>query len=214
MTSFQEYLSDFKDFPSPPKLTRQNAACDLSQFDLTESIQDYDEEVVSPFKLRYSLDDILYREDDAPHPLDLNFKPYESEEDSKQPVSPPNSVASDNESENVQPEDKTVACAPLQSLTDGFRSILHDNIHVPTMLESFHKLAQALMDIDIGNCRRYHSTLNDWLSARLSRVTAAQMMVRFFANDKQICFIFQEIQDRGLINRHIRSCIRSYQRVR
>lgn len=104
--------------------------------------------------------------------------------------------------------------APPQFLNENFVELLSDNISKEQALESFQKLAQELIKLDIGDCRAYHSTLNDWLSARLSRVTAAQMMVRFFANDKQICYIFQEISDPNLINRHVRSCVRNHKRLR
>ena len=206
-----------KELPSPPKLTRQNATCHISPFDLDDPIENYPG---SPSALRYNIRDILYSDNAVPHPLDLNFNPFQADvadkEETKAPPTSPTSsptvdLTSEPEPPSVTPEPQR---APSQSLTDGFRSVLHTNIHIPTMLESFQRLAQVLLDMEIGNCRGYHSTLNDWLSARLSRVTAAQMMVRFFANDRQVCFIFQEIQDHGLINRHIRSCMRSYQRIR
>ena len=99
-----------------------------------------------------------------------------------------------------------------QNLDDRFISLLNSNIDKKKVLDSFQALANVLLQSTLGDCRAYHSVLNEWLSARLSRVAAAQMMVRFFAHDKQICFVFKEITDVSLLNRHVRSCIRNFAR--
>lgn len=110
-----------------------------------------------------------------------------------------------------QPSPKKLQ-SPPQSLDARFMALLHPNIDKKKVISSFEGLSKALLKSPLGDCRAYHSILNEWLSARLSRVAAAQMIVRYFAHDRQVCYIFKEISDNSLLNRHVRSCIRNFAR--
>ena len=72
---------------------------------------------------------------------------------------------------------------------------------------AFDALSKVLRQSAVSN-PKFHGILNEWFSARLSRVLAAQMMVQYFAHHKQVCYMFQEVSNNMLVRRYIRSCIR------
>lgn len=197
-------------FPSPPRLVRQNAAnynnnsfspLDLNLYGDLESKEQYDgcgDFTASP----YFFD---------PDPLELLpdnsvFMPDSPVYPSLEEVSSP-----ENAEKTAEPAENPLVqtnqiCAP------PFLEIVKDSLSTEKLMKAFEALHQELQSCEKGCCRAYHTILNEWLCARLSRVAAAQMMVRYFAYGCQVCYIFKEVTDKSLIRRYCRSCLRAYAR--
>ena len=216
VSDFREYSTDFERSLlglSPPRLIRQDALCHNST-----SI----------------LDSFIHWNDNQPEPNENFTLPTEKEEEDLLDISP----NSDEKQAQCMSEVSTIAepastpteerdraldqsfysdrrrTCPTQVIDEAFLQILRRQVNIDEVKTAFQSLGQKLLDCETGDCRAYHSILNEWLCARLSRVAAAQMMVQFFANGCQVCYIFREVSGHGFSVRYTKSCIRTHNRQR
>lgn len=202
------------DIPSPPALTRQNAQ--RSPLQLSLELPFTENNVWDPFGkvIDFCPDFPSFPESptfQAPDNCTLRNELHENtilhaleqlnEKDAVEDIK--------KEEKQTVDEDKHI-----QALDPAFEDIILPSMDKILVQKAFTKLAEELHSCKVGDCRAYHTILNEWLCARLSRVAAAQMMVRFFAYDSQVCYIFKEINDPGMIRRYTRSCVRALRRKR
>lgn len=185
---------------NPPELKRQNATVDLTQSMIFDNFVMPEEE----YKLERPISPVP-EQGQSP----ASSSPARSDESTvthSEPVPPPPATR------NTDPEDENPGNE--QRLAYSYHMIVQQHINTEQVRQAFQGLSARLMQCAPGDCRAYHSVLNEWLCARLSRVAAAQMMVRYFAHDKQICYIFKEVHNKESIVRYTKSCVRSWKRKR
>lgn len=77
------------------------------------------------------------------------------------------------------------------------------------LLKTFGMLARELEQSNPqGDGEIYHSLLNRWFSARLSKPNTAYMIIKYFKLGKQVCHMFDVIDSDKLFNRMIRGMLR------
>ena len=188
-------------------LTDENLSKDL---DLDLPCSEYPPEFWS---LGHLAPPILTRQNGSNTPFDIwgnnNALPYYPKINS--PVSKSSSSSPSSPLETPLPP--LVAPTPYQPLL-GTSILNHqlidklsEEMDPDEISKAFDALSKVLRQSEVSN-PTFHAILNEWFSARLSRVLAAQMMVQYFAHHKQVCYMFQEVSNNMLVRRYIRSCIR------